>query len=174
MVDGVEDRDVVLPERRRTRFGGTKHVKVYGATLNSRKNKTKKIEGILKPTTYQFHKNFIPEQLRVLNKEYFYARKDALINHSEICDMPKCVICDCSKAVSSYRYDPGNYSRYVFQKYPQQAAKSNKPLKTVRFTKDTVFQNEKTFRSLHLNEKLVTNACLYNISFTEANILERK
>ena len=137
------------------------------------KNKTKEIKGILKLTTYQFHKNFVPEQLQALNKESFYARKDALNIHNEICDTPRCEICSCSKAVSNYKYNPGNYSRYVFQKYPEQAAKNNKPLKKVTFTKDTIFQNETTFRSLHLNENLVTRACMFNVSFIEANILEK-
>ena len=148
---------------------------VFEATLDSgEKNRRKKKEGILKQTVYQFHKNFKPELMRVLSKEQFCARKAALVNHSLICETPTCIICRYFKTVSNYKFDAGNFSRYVSQGYPQQVAKSPKPSKTVKFEEDTVFAEEATFDSLYLNYRLVANACMFNISFREAMILQRE
>ena len=115
-----------------------------------------------------------PEQMRVPSKEQFCARKAALLNHSLICETPTCIICKYFKTVSNYKYDAGNFSRYVSQGYPPQVAKSLKPSKKVKFDKDTVFAEEATFDSLHLNYRLVANACMFNISFREAMILQRE
>ena len=174
LTDGMELRDHSLPEtNRRTRFGGKKHVPVYGVRLNSNIRKTEKNKGILKNTTYKIHQNFIPEQLKALDKNCFYSRKQALHIHSEVCDISQCPICACADAVSYLSYNPGNHSRYIFQEYPQQSIKPEKSLKTVTFAKNAKFQQEQSFRQMYLKRKMVEKACLHCISLVEAGLLER-
>ena len=129
---------------------------------------------ILKDSTYKVYQNFLPEQLKALSKNCFYARKQALHNHTEICAVPECQICACANSVSSLQYNQGNYSRYIFQEYPRLTIKSNKPLKTVTFAKNTTFQRETSFKRIHLNRKLVEKACLYNVSIVETCLLATK
>ena len=175
LVDGMEPRDLSLPEtKRRTRFGGTRHVPVYGVELSSYNHKKEKIKGILKNTTYKVHQNYIPEQLKALSKDCFYSRKQALHIHTEVCTFSQCPICACANAISHLKYNPGNYSRYIFQEYPQQTIRNNKSLNTVKFSKDTKFQEEESFKGLYLNRKLVETSCLHCISFVEAGLLARK
>ena len=134
----------------------------------------KKKDGILKPTVYQLQNNFRPEQMRVISKDQFCARKIALLNHSQVCETPTCIICEYFKTVSNYRYDAGNYSRYVSQGYPPQVIKSPKPSRKVQFDQTTVFAEQASFDSLQLDCQLVANACEFNTSFKEAMLLHRE
>ena len=174
LVDGMEPRDVSVPERRQTRYSGAKHVPVYNVKLDSTSYNSRRYNKILKDSTYKVYQNFLPEQLKALSKNCFYARKQALHNHTEICAVPECQICACANSVSSLQYNQGNYSRYIFQEYPRLTIKSNKPLKTVTFAKNTTFQRETSFKRIHLNRKLVEKACLYNVSIVEACLLASK
>ena len=128
----------------------------------------------MKNTTYKAYQNFIPEQLKALGKDCFYSRKQALHIHTEVCTVSQCPICACANAISHLKYNPGNYSRYIFQEYPQQTIKNNESLKTVTFAKNTKFQEEQSFRQIYLNRKLVEKACLHCISLVEAGLLARK
>ena len=124
-------------------------------------------------TTYKPYQNFIAEQLKALNRDYFYCRKQAFDIHTQICTKSECMICACANKVSRLSYNPGNFSRYMFADYPQPTIKTSKSTKTVTFAENTRFPKEDSFRKVYLNRKLVEKACLYCTSLTEINLLTK-
>ena len=171
-MDGIEVRDI--PEKMKTRYGGTRHVKVYGAhptpgTHESiREPKTHK--SILKPTNYKIFQNFISDQLKALSKHSFYARKQAFNIHSQVCNALDCSTCSCAKKVHHLKFDPGNFSKYMYSEYPQITLKNKSMNKKVIFADNTT-PEKRDFKKFHLSKKLVEKACEHCVSFTEINLL---
>ena len=168
--DGIEVRDHPATKRI-TRFQGTKHVRVYDAQLTSETHKSVKIKSILKPTTYKMYQNFISDQLKALNKTYFYARKQAFVIHTQICETPQCSICECAMKVHHLKFDPGNFSKYMYSQYPQLTLKNTTSNKSVTFAEDTVFPRESKFKKMYLSRKLVERACSHCVSLAELSLL---
>ena len=170
-LDGIEVRDI---PKMKTRFGGTKHVKVYGAHPTPGTHESIQTPGahksILKPTNYKIFQNFISDQLKALNKHSFYARKQAFNIHSQVCDVPHCSICSCAKKVHHLRFNPGNFSKYMYSEYPQITLRNKSKNKTVTFVDNTILEKSK-FKRFHLSKKLVEMACEHCVSFTEVNLL---
>ena len=75
--------------------------------------------------------NFKVEFMRIISKDQFTARKNALMNHSEICQEKLCSICEYFKAVGKFRYDSGNFARYVQHSLTPQPSSKNKKTKWV-------------------------------------------
>ena len=165
-------RDV--PEKMKTRFRGTKHVKVYGAHPTPGIHKSiqtpKTHKSILKPTNYQLLQNFIPDQLKAVGKHSFYARKSAFSIHSQVCNVPDCSACLCAKKVLHLRFDPGNFSKYMYSQYPQITLKNKSINKKVTFNDNEIPEKDK-FKKFHLSKKLVEMACDLCVSFKEVNLL---
>ena len=171
-MDGIEVRDI--PEKMRTRFRGTKHVKVYGAHPTPGTHESIQTPGthksILKPTNYKMFQNFISDQLKALGKHSFYARKQAFNIHSQVCDVPHCSMCLCAKKVHHLKFDPGNFSKYMYSQYPQITLKNKSINKKVTFN-DNKTPEKSTFKKFHLSKKLVEMACELCVSFKEINLL---
>ena len=169
--DAVEERDV---PKRKTRYQGTKHVRVYEANSALGNHETTKSsrnhKSILKSTNYQTSHNFISDQLKAINKQSFYARKSAFSIHSQVCDLPSCPACLCARKVSHLRFDPANFSKYTYNAYPQIILRNKNKDKKVTFNDNKISENNK-FKRFHLSKKLVELACNFCVSFKEVNIL---
>ena len=171
-LDGTEVRDV--PEKMKTRYGGTRHVKVYGThpTPGAHESilEAKTHKSILKPTNYKIFQNFISDQLKALSKHSFYARKQAFNIHSQVCNALDCSTCSCAKKVHHLKFDPGNFSKYMYSEYPQITLKNKSMNKKVIFADNTT-PEKRDFKKFHLSKKLVEKACEHCVSFTEINLL---
>ena len=112
--------------------------------------------------------------MRIISKDQFTARKNALMNHSEICQEKLCAICEYFKAVAKFRYDSGNFARYVSHILtPQPSSTNKKTKKTVHFHAETLFCASSKFTGLHLDIHLIHKACIFNTSFKEVGLLSR-
>ena len=171
-VDGIEVRDV--PEKMKTRFRGTKHVRVYGAHPTPGTHESiqtpRTHKSILKPTNYKMFQNFISDQLKALGKHSFYARKQAFNIHTQVCDVPHCSMCACAMKVHHLRFDPGNFSKYMYCQYPQVTLKNKSINKKVTFADNTTPEKSE-FKKLYLSKKLVEMACEHCVSLSEINLL---
>ena len=127
-------------------------------------------KSILTPTNYKLHHNFIPDQLKALNKHSFYARKKAFNIHSQVCNVPLCQTCSCAKAVHYLQFDQGNFSKYNYNQYPEITLRNKSKDKKVTFAKNLTPEKCK-FKKFHLSRKLVEMACKFCVSFTEINLL---
>ena len=178
--DGLEQRDIEtiqdvplgLPERMGTRFKGLKHVPVFGSQIDKKLNIGP--ISILKFSSYKILDNFKVESMRIINKNQFTARKKALIVHSDLCHENLCSICQYYGAVKNFRYDSGNFARYIQPSFtPQPPSGIRKPKKTVHFAPKTLFCSNSEFTSLPLDINLLHRACFFNTSFKELGLLSR-
>ena len=127
-------------------------------------------KSILKPTNYKEFQNFISDQLKALGRHSFYARKQAFNIHSQVCEVPHCSICFCAKRVHHLKFDPGNFSKYMYNEYPLITLKNKSMNKKVAFVNNTT-PEKSNFKKFHLSKKLVDLACEHCVSFTEINLL---
>ena len=141
------------------------------AQLTPGDHKCVKLRSILKPTTYKMHQNFISDQLKALNKTSFYARKQALVTHTQVCGTQQCSICDCARKVHHLQFDPGNFSKYMYSQYPQFTLKETKSAKSVTFAANTIFPKDGKYKKMYLSRKMVEVACAHCISFAELSLL---
>ena len=181
-LDGLEPRDFEtlqdappapgVPEKMKTRYGGLRHVPIFESQIN--RNLTNLPVSILKYSSYKTLDNFKVENMRIINKDQFNARKTALLNHSEICNKELCLICDYFKIVGKYRHDSGNFARYVQPTLtPQATMEKKKNRKKVHFPADTLFFSNSEFTCLPLDIHLFYQACIFNTSFREIRLLSR-
>ena len=105
-----------------------------------------------------------------LSKHSFYARKQAFNIHSQVCDALDCSTCSCAKKVHHLKFDPGNFSKYMYSEYPQITLKNKSMNKKVTFVDNTTPEKSE-FKKFHLSKKLVEMACEHCVSFTEINLL---
>ena len=112
--------------------------------------------------------------MRIISKDQFTGRKNALMNHDEICQEKLCSVCEYFKKVAKFRFDAGNFARYVQHSLtPQPSSKHEKTKKKVHFPAETLFCSSSEFTGLPLDIHLLHNACIFNTSFKEVRLLSR-
>ena len=164
----------VGPEKRVTRFKGLKHVPVYSTgvvkTLGSNQPKS-----ILRRTFYKTISNFQPDKLRTIPQDLFSARLAALNIHKEVCTEYLCDICRFFGMVSKFKFNPGDYSRYVEKQdllHPLKTMKKEKSEPKVYFDVKTVRCKQKPYVGVAINLTTIEQACRNNVSFMETNLIK--
>ena len=153
------------PEKRITRFKGEKHVPIYNTEFVKQTQRS-----ILKDTFYSMLYNFQPDKIRIIPEDQFMARLQALAIHSDICKINLCEICKISKQVSGYKFNPGDYSRYVAKQellHPLEKLRNTKSKQRVFFNKKTLDNEMKPYESIPINLAMIDKACRCNVSFKE-------
>ena len=151
------------PEKRITRYKGEKHVPIYNTELKEKRS-------ILKNSLYSIFNNFQVEKIRVIPEDQFIARLQALGIHSDICEINLCQICKMAKQVAGYKFNPGDYSRYVAKKellHNLESLKHRKAKKRVFFNSKTLDNEMKPIEGIKMNLTMIDLACRFNVSFTE-------
>ena len=98
------------------------------------------------------------------------ARLQALETHSDICKINSCQICKIAKQVAGFRFNPGDYSRYVAKKellHPVENLKHRKSIRRVIFNSKTLDNEMKPFQRIPMNLATIDHACRFNVSFKE-------
>merc|ERR1712030_239087 len=153
------------PEKRITRYRGEKHVPIYDTELVKQTQRS-----ILKNTFYSMFNNFQLEKIRIIPEDQFMARLQALAIHSDICKINLCEICKISKQVSGYKFNPGDYSRYVSKQellHPLENLKNIKTKQRVFFNSKTLDNEMKPYERIPINLAMIDKACRFNVSFKE-------
>ena len=151
------------PEKRITRYRGEKHVPFYNTELVEQRS-------ILKNSLYSIFNNFQVEKIRTIPEDQFMARLQALGIHGDICEINLCQICKIAKQVAGYKFNPGDYSRYVAKKellHPLQNLKNRKSKQRVFFNSKTLDNEMKPLEGIKMNLTMIDHACRFNVSFTE-------
>ena len=162
------------PEKRVTRFKGLKHVPVYSTgivkTLGNGQPKS-----ILRGTFYKTISNFQPDKLRTIPQDQFSARLAALNIHKEVCTEYLCDICRLFGLVSKFKFNPGDYSRYVEKQallHPLNTLKKVRSVPQVCFDEKTVSYKQKPYVGVALNLATIERACHNNVSLIETKLLK--
>ena len=158
------------PEKRITRFRGLKHVPIYSTGIVKTKPKS-----ILRVTFYKSLHNFQPDKLRIIPQDQFSARLAALAIHKEICTTGLCDICRLFGQVSNYKFNPGDYSRYVDKQallHPLNTMKKVRSVPQVCFDVKTVSCKQKPYVGVAINLATIERACHNNVSLIETNLLK--
>ena len=114
--------------------------------------------------------NFELDKIRIIPEDQFLARIKALVIHSDICEINLCEICKISKQVAGYKFNPGDYSRYVANQqllHPLEKLKNIKSKQRVFFNKGTLDNEIKPYERIQLNMAMICKACRCNVSFKE-------
>ena len=151
------------PAKRITRFKGEKHVPIYNTELVEQRS-------ILKNSLYSMFNNFQVEKIRTIPEDQFMARLQALGIHSDICKINSCQICKIAKQVAGFKFNPGDYSRYVAKKellHPVENLKHRKSIRRVIFNSKTLDNEMKPFQRIPMNLAMIDHACRFNVSFKE-------
>ena len=114
--------------------------------------------------------NFQPDGLRTIPQDQFLARLAALNIHKEVCTEYFCDRCKLFSLVSKFKFNPGDYSRYV---KTQALLHPLNTLKKVRSVPQVCF-DEKTVRCRQkpINLATIERACRNNVSFIETNLIK--
>ena len=162
------------PEKRVTRFKGLKHVPIYSTgivkTLGNGQPKS-----ILRGTFYKSLNNFQPDKLRIIPQDQFSARLAALTIHKEICTTSLCDICRLFGLVSKFKFNPGDYSRYVEKQallHPLNTLKKVRSVPQVCFDVKTVSCKQKPYVGVAINLATIEQACRNNVSLIETNLIK--
>ena len=153
------------PEKRITRFRGLKHVPIYNTEIVKTTKKS-----ILKDTYYKLLHNFQPDKIRIIPEDQFLARLEALEIHRDICNISFCENCRLSNQVSGYKFNPGDYSRYVDKQallHPLNTLKNLRSLQRVYFNERTLDNEMKPYERVPINLAMIEKACRCNVSFKE-------
>ena len=114
--------------------------------------------------------NFQVEKIRTIPEDQFMARLQALGIHGDICEINSCQICKIAKQVAGYKFNPGDYSRYVAKKellHPVENLKHRKSIRRVIFNSKTLDNEMKPFQRIPMNLATIDHACRFNVSFKE-------
>merc|ERR1712105_413560 len=153
------------PEKRIPRYRGEKHVPIYNTELVEQTQRS-----ILKNTLYSMFNNFQVEKIRIIPEDQFMARLQALGIHSDICEINLCHICKIAKQVAGYKFNPGDYSRYVAKKellHSLENLKHRKSKQRVFFNSKTLDNQMKPMEGIKFNLTMIDLACRFNVSFAE-------
>ena len=121
--------------------------------------------------------NFQPDKIRIIPEDQFSARLAALAIHKEICATSAtsfCDICRLSNQVSNYKFNPGDYSRYVEKQallHPLNKLKNLRSLKKVYFDEKTLNNTMKPYVGFQINLATIEKACRSNVSFKETKFI---
>ena len=119
--------------------------------------------------------NFQPDKIRIIPQDQFSARIAALAIHKEICTTGLCDICRLFGQVSNYKFNPGDYSRYVKKQallHPLNTLKNLKSLQKVYFDEKTMSNKKKPYVGVPINLATIEQACRSNVSFKETNLIK--
>ena len=151
-----------------------KHVPVYSTgivkTLGSDQPKS-----ILQRTFYNTIGNFLPEKLRTIPQDQFSARLAALNIHKEVCEDYLCNICRFFGLVSKFKFNPGDYSRYVEKQallHPLNTLKKVRSVPQVCFDVKTVSCKQKPYVGVAINLATIEQACRNNVSLIETTLIK--
>merc|ERR1712030_294804 len=95
---------------------------------------------------------------------------EALAIHRDICKIGFCEICRLSNQVSGYKFNPGDYSRYVEKQallHPLNKFKNLRSLQKVYFDERTLNNAIKPYVRVPINLAIIEKACSCNVSFKE-------
>ena len=124
----------------------------------------------LKDTFYKLLHNFQPDRIRIIPEDQFSARLEALAIHRDICNISFCEICRLSNQVSGYKFNPGDYSRYVEKQallHPLNTLKNLRSLQRVYFNERSLDNEMKPYVRVPINLAMIEKACRCNVSFKE-------
>ena len=142
-----------------------KHVPIYSTEIVKTTPKS-----ILRDTFYKSLHNYQPDRIRIIPEDQFSARLAALAIHREICTTGFCDICRLSNQVSNYKFNKGDYSRYVKTQallHPLNTLKNVRSLQKVYFDERTLKNTMKPYVRVPINLATIVKACLSNVSFKE-------
>ena len=114
-------------------------------------------------------------KLRIIPKDLFSARLSALKNHKDVCTEVLCNICQFFNKVAAYKFNPGDYSRYVEKQeiqHPLKPMKTEKSMPKVRFDIQSIRCSDNPFVGITINFATIEKSCCFNVSFREAGLIK--